>query len=826
MTETANARPRRAALFGLILQLAAFAVILVLAHFLDENFVQNRRWNTASALHQLAWYVLGGAPIWLIALLIFRQRELAELEAIDLEQLRREKRATGGGEGMFDEGGGASLGFRVAENRLQWMQKWYVPAFGLLVALYLIFNGWRRWRVLPARIDDRQAWDTLANVPMGMILLSIIMLFLLFYSRYTSGMGRVPGWQLLRACGSYMLGNALAAIAVVVCLGIQLYTGSEWALRWLAYLLPGLMVLLGAETLLNFILDIYRPRAPGTEPRAAFDSRLLGLISEPGGIAHSIAEAINYQFGFQVSQTWFYQLLQRRFPLLLWSGILALWALTWFVVVQPDELAIIELNGRPVNAEQPLEPGFHWKWPWPFAVAHKYNVGQLHQLFVGGKTDDIQPPSAGAVVLWTDEKHGESGSNKAPFEEFNFIVARRGGGAESRPATQAAGADTGEKSVPVHLLRMTVAIQYRILPAQLNAFSRTAADPQTLLRNLAWQELVRHNAAANVDALLGEQRTTAGETLRRRINARLRRLDLGLEVVYVGLQDVHPEKTVAEAFRNAIGAEQEKISAIRKARVDEEQKLSRVAGGKAKALALVQALNNIQNYELQLTQAERALQGVEVPADLPRQLEAFAPQFTARIEARHALEQARLERDQVEEDYDLGLDRSARQRETARQRYAEADKRHQEAAAALEQALTPLRGDGLGKLDKAAADALLRHVEAKLALAFWNRQLELQFQGLEGEAAVALAQAQAKRWETEMRAAAEVTGLTKERHAYAAAPEVYKARRYLQTLADGMRNSRKYFLAFDPTKRDITTRIEAQEQARPDITDAPVRPGQ
>src|SRR5690606_7562661 len=141
---------------------------------------------------------------------------------------------------------------------------------------------------------------------------------------------------------------------------------------------PILMVILGLETLLNFLLDVYRPRSPGTEPRAAFDSRLLGLISEPGGIAHSLQEAINYQFGCQVSQTWFYQLMERTLAPLVLVGVLAVWLLTCLVVVQPYERVIIERFGRQLDPGNPLGPGLHFKWPAPFELARRFNTGQLH----------------------------------------------------------------------------------------------------------------------------------------------------------------------------------------------------------------------------------------------------------------------------------------------------------------------------------------------------------------------------------------------------------------------------------------------------------------
>ena len=57
-----------------------------------------------------------------------------------------------------------------------------------------------------------------------------------------------------------------------------------------------------------------------------------------------------------------------------------------------------------------------------------------------------------------------------------------------------------------------------------------------------------------------------------------------------------------------------------------------------------------------------------------------------------------------------------------------------------------------------------------------------------------------------------------ERHAYAASPNIYKARRYLEVLVKGLAGARKYFLAFDPKDRNVKVRFETQEMDGPDFT--------
>jgi membrane protease subunit HflK len=814
VAETSYSRGRNAALAGLALQLVATAAAFGLGYAVG-----------ATAMFQLGWYLLGGVPLWFVTLLVFRQHELAALEKLDLEELRREKRASGGGEAIFDEEGGAGLGFMVAEARLRWMERWLIPAFGLVSVAYLVGFGLWRWTALEFGIREL-GWPAMSNVPLAMVALAALMLFLFLFARYASGMGRVPEWQLLRGCGSFMLGNAVAAMALIVCLGVHLYTEAASWEHVLAYVIPVAMVLLGAETFLNFVLDIYRPRTPGAVPRACFDSRILGLISEPGGIARTLAEAINYQFGFEVSQTWLYQLLQRAALPLIAVGALSLWLLSSVIVVQPHEMAIVERFGRQLNAEAPYEPGLHWKLPWPIDRTQKYNTGQLYQIYIGAKTETEEPeePDGSVVELWTDPKH-------RGVEHWNLLVVpapRKPGGGVAEPSaapTEPAAGQQVAEAVPVHIMRMDVVLQYKIEPTELAAYTRSVANPHDALRDIAWEEVLRFNASATPDQLLGELRSKAGRILNDRITERIKARNLGLTIDYVGLHGVHPAPDVAKAFRTVVSAEQEKAATIRQARVSENEVLSRVAGDRTKALDLVRAIDNTKAYGDALDQAEWELDDPAraAPQEIIDRLEALRPQFLELIRARWVLDRVREEHERVTAEFKLGLGGSLRQCAQAKQAVKDSEAAEQMAGAALEEALRPIRSELAQHVGQSGIDALLRTTEARIAVEFWNRRIERALLGLEGEAAVELAQAHARRWEEETRAAGEVAALANERYAYNVAPEIYTTRRYLEVLVEGVEKARKYFYGFDPEGRVVHTRIEAQEQARPDITDLPGR---
>jgi regulator of protease activity HflC (stomatin/prohibitin superfamily) len=569
------------------------------------------------------------------------------------------------------------------------------------------------------------------------------------------------------------------------------------------------------------VLDIYRPRAPGVEPRACFDSRLLGLLAEPGGIASSIADAINYQFGFQVSQTWFYKLLERTFAWLVLAGAAALWLLTCVVVVQPYEHVIIQRWGRQLNAHRPLEPGLHFKRPWPWEVARAYNTGQLHEIHVGFQKPDAQPNYEEAmknVMLWTDERHlGQ--------EHFDLLICPPRRQAEEGPVlpTSLPGPDQGvaPKESPVNLIRMDVAVQYHIRPDRLDLFTAGMAEPHGAMRDIAWEELVRFCAATTAEDLLAKELGQLGAILRQRIAPRVE--NLGLEVVYVGVTNVHPEKTVAEAYRNVVKAEQEKVAAIREALVTENERLSKVAGDARSARLLANAVERNRKASELVNDTDKVLSGVDpaVVDEFSARLAEMEPLFRAHVDAAARLEWTQEQKRQVDLEFELGLGQTVDQRDRAGQAVAEAQKSEQAAAAALAAAAADLRRQAAARLGPPPAKALILGFEARVARTYWEEKLEAQFTParLEGEAATVLAKALAERWAKEMKAAKDLAQMQNERQAYRAAPEVYMTRRLIEVLVEGIKDARKFFLAFAPGDRLVRVRFIAEDDLRLEPTD-------
>ncbi|MCA9244359.1 MAG: hypothetical protein KDA32_10415 [Phycisphaerales bacterium] len=781
MTETSYARSRQVALGGLLLQVFATAALFILY-----------RYTRIDSVHQFAWMALVCVPIWFASLLVLRQHELAELEAYDLDELRREKQTTGGGSAMFEEGGGG-LSYRIAQQRLEWMERWFTPVLALITAAAMLGVGLWRFFVLPAW-EDAEKWGAINSENFAVIVLVALMLAMFFLSRYASGMARVERWQILRSGASNMLGLAVVALAAVVSLGVVIYRRDASWEHAIAYAIPVIMIVLGAETLLNFVLDIYRPRSPGAVARPAFDSRLLGLISEPGGIAHTLAEAINYQFGFQVSQTWFYQLLQRAFIPLFWAGAAALWLLSGVVIVHPYEVAVIERWGRQTNADSPYEPGIHFKAPWPIETARKYNTSELHQIVVGLATDaDLEVTQNDQVELWTDDKH-------AGQSHYNFIV-------HPTPRTVVS-ADATDRAA-IEIVRMRVVVQYRIRKDALADYSRNLEDPVLALRRIAWEETQRFNAASTLDLLLGQRHEIAGGILKDRIAKQAAAMKLGLEIVYVGMLGVHPEKSVAEAYRRVVTAQQEKIKAIREARVLENQVLSRSIGAASLAREMTYAY---QQFGKAATAYETGLdalgdQGRTPDADDERFANLRGAQ-SAYLDLVFAQAMADLSLKNLRDDMDRGLGGSLTDISVAEESVVAARGETEAAKRGYDKARADLESE-IGADETAVVDAML-------ARAYWTAALDKRVNRLGGDAGTIIARAQASRWDKEMQAQSYVTRVGREYAAYAAAPQVFIARRSLSAWVEGLQGARKYVLAFDDPGQSVKVRLETQEQVRPE----------
>lgn len=548
-------RAAGAAAIGLVVQLVLLAATVLAA-----------LWSDGAAVYAAAWHMLGGLPIWIVLMLLYQQHDRERSQ-----RLAAEKLAEGGGamatifEGLTDD-------LDAARRRLDRLYRYGLPLVSVVVAVYLLVAGgvlvWKQVRGAGSGEDVTAFADSCD--PVGLLFVMAAIAFTAFVSaRWISGCARQPSWELLRGGASYLMSSFVVAFVVFAGAAMVAVVGDQRVVKWLAWAIPAVMMLVGVEILLTSLLETYRPRIAGEVPRPAFDSRVLGLLTAPESLGKVVAETISYQFGVEVSRSWVYQLIGRSVGPLTLFGLSFLVALSTIAIVGPDERGLVMRHGALVS--KPLAPGVHLKWPWPIETVEMHPVGRVHEIVVS--SDLTGRSQRSPAILWTSD-----GDADAKLGQEDFITA---------PPRADRGENTG-----VSLVSADVIVQYRV--GDLERFILGGAGESRLLQLVAEREASRYFGTHDIDDLLHSGRTQGGEELERVLQSGVDQLGLGIDIVTVAITSLHPPiGSVSRAFHKQIAAVQQRETTVQQARKDAAMQLTAVAGSTALGLKLDEAIQRL-----------------------------------------------------------------------------------------------------------------------------------------------------------------------------------------------------------------------------------------
>jgi regulator of protease activity HflC (stomatin/prohibitin superfamily) len=478
--------------------------------------------------------VLVAAVSWFQMRLEDRER----LEKLELDELVK----THSGSALF-EARDAEV-FPAQRSREQF-ERFFVPAFTVLLLALQAGGGYLLWRWLA-----RSTTSLVVAQPItGLALFGLFALVLFLLGRFSATIALLERRRLLRPGASYLLFNAF--LCLVVSMGmVGVWAGFPKADFYVARVLCGLLGLVAVETLVQLVLEVYRPRVKGKVERPLYESRLVGLLGQPEGLITTAAQALDYQFGFKVSETWFYRFFERALGwlLLLQLGVLLL--STCFAFIETGEQALLEHKGQPVAGRSPLGPGLHLKWPWPIDKVYRFRTEQLQTFHVGFAEEPNQERER--YVLWSQGHRNET----------NFLVANRL--QLSQGITNEA---SGRRTPPVSLLTVSVPVQFQI--TNLVAWAYNNEDAQGLLEDVGTREVVRYLVGVDMGEIMSNGREQAAQALRDRIQSAANEYKLGAQIVAVGLGDLHPPVKVAAEYEKVVAATQTKQAKILAARADD-----------------------------------------------------------------------------------------------------------------------------------------------------------------------------------------------------------------------------------------------------------------
>lgn len=505
------------------------------------------------------------------------------LERLEYDEMMRERK----GAALFEDTGEDTF---IAKRSREQFERYLVPAFtvGLLLAQWGAV--WLLWERLP-----ELGPPNLNNAAVAMAGFGAFSLILFLLGKYSAGVARMEGRRLLRPGGAYLLLGSMICLLVVLT-EAGAWFGFERLDGHVARVLVVLLGLAGAESLVNLALEAYRPRGKGREERLLYESRLVGLLGEPAGLVRTVAQALDYQFGVRVSETWFYKFLERAMGwlILLQAGILLL--STTFVILEPQEVGIRERFGRRASGGKILEAGLHFKLPWPIDRVYRHPAKEVQTFHIGYTVDEEREKER--TLLWTVSHYKE---------EVNFLVAS---GEQEEGLTD-------EGTVPVNFLTAAIPVQYVVRDVEDWFYKHK--DAKGLLESIGYREVVRYLVNVDVLEIMSNGRRTAAKELRERIQKAANEAALGVEILFVGLQDIHPpvgeqRVPVAAAFEEVIGAVQEKEAAIMEAEAYEAEILPKAKAEAARLLSEAEAYRKARMEGAKATAAQFEQQGKAMAA--------------------------------------------------------------------------------------------------------------------------------------------------------------------------------------------------------------------
>lgn len=558
---------RKIGVVNFLALLAAGALSLVLGRY------------SHSLAGQVASLFFGaGALTALVALFQMGLEEKERLEKLEFDELTRERASAS----LFNATEAEAFPARRAREQFE---KWILPIFasvlviGLGVAVYFLWEWLRDVTVEPP-----------FNPLVALSIFGVQALILFLLGKYSASLARNDGQRLLRPAASYLvLGSYLS---MLIALGVGLVYGGQTRVDlWLANALVAIIAIMVIEGVFTLIFEVYRPRVRGRQTRLVYESRLIGLMGQPEGILSTAATALDYQFGFKVSETWFYRFLEKALAwlVLVQLGVLILSSMVVFI--EPGEQGLIERWGRP-RGEHILNPGIHFKMPWPAEKIYRFRTEQIQSFSVGVLPEEHED-AHGEVILWS-VKHAK--------EEFNLLVASKDQGASQT--------STNQGGVPADLLSVSIPVQYQIRDVKLFAYEHV--DAGKLLEKLATREVILYLVGVDIFEIMSSGREKASGDLQQLIQKAADDNRLGVKIVKVGLQDIHPPIKVAPAFELVVGTRQEN-----------ESKLRNAEGYAAKTVALAEAEADKRVHAAEGYRARKVAEAAAQAARYSNQLTAF-----------------------------------------------------------------------------------------------------------------------------------------------------------------------------------------------------------
>jgi membrane protease subunit HflK len=240
------------------------------------------------------------------------------------------------------------------------------------------------------------------------------------------------------------------------------------------------------------------------------------------------------------------------------AALIAFGGFTSFYIVQPEEEAVVKRFGKVIGQK---EPGLHFKIPFGIDTAQMVPTARVLK------------------------------------QEFGFRTQGQGDTRTNYSKSQSQRDESLMLTGDLKVIDVEWVVQYRVSdPAK---FLHTVRDPEQTLRDISEAVMRRIVGNSLGSDVLTEKRVQVATSARIELQEAMDKLDLGLQISTIELQDVTPPEPVKPAFNEVNQAEQERERFINEAEKRRNQVIPRAEGQARQVIA------EAQGYAAQRVNAAR-----------------------------------------------------------------------------------------------------------------------------------------------------------------------------------------------------------------------------
>ncbi len=280
------------------------------------------------------------------------------------------------------------------------------------------------------------------------------------------------------------------------------------AQKWLSWALAALWIYASVFVTLS-LLVLFIKKEVLTSPKINVPLPFAGGGDRDLGVLSYLEE----NTGITMRSLFSLRMARAILPYTLLVAVLLFWFSTGIMQIESHQEGAVYRLGR--LEEKTLDPGLHITLPWPLDKTEVYNTSSLSKMTIGYRS------ATDTDNTWT----GNHGNN-----EYKLLL---GGGDE--------------------LVSINLRLEYRI--SDLGSYLTGSAAPERLLEALAYEIVTDRTTNTDLEELLSADRSKFAEDIRADIEKRLELNPIGLSVVSVVLESIHPPVEVAAIYQRIISAE-------------------------------------------------------------------------------------------------------------------------------------------------------------------------------------------------------------------------------------------------------------------------------